>query len=95
MGKEVRSILQREKRCRICGKLTDLQLHHVMSGTANRKLSDKYGLVVWLCMEHHTGPNGVHMNRKLGDSMKGLAQIAFEAMHRHAEWMDLFKKNYL
>ena len=94
MGKK--SILQQgDPRCFICGRITGLQLHHVMSGTANRKLSDQHGLTVWLCMDHHTGPDGVHQNRARGNSLKRLAQIAFEARHSHAEWMEIFKKNYL
>lgn len=75
--------------------MTELECHHVMSGTANRRLSDQYGLVVWLCREHHTGDTGVHKNRKKADSLKRLAQIAFEARHSHDEWMQVFKKNYL
>ena len=96
MGKAVKSIIQRgEPRCFLCGRVNDLQLHHVIGGTANRKLSDQYGLVVWLCMEDHTGPDGVHLNRKKGDALKRLAQIAFEARHSHDEWMQVFRKNYL
>lgn len=94
MGKK--SIIQQgDPRCFICGRVTGLQLHHVMSGTANRKLSDQYGLTVWLCMDHHTGPDGVHLNRQRGNSLKRLAQIAFEARHSHDEWMEVFKKSYL
>ena len=46
MGSKVsKSIMQRgEPRCFICGKTVDLERHHVMAGTANRKLSEKYGL---------------------------------------------------
>ena len=90
-----KSIMQKEKRCYLCGRVTDLELHHVIGGTANRKLSDRDGLTVWLCREHHTGDSGVHMNRKKGDSLKRLAQIAFEARHSHDEWMNVFRKNYL
>lgn len=90
-----KSIMQQDKRCYLCGRVTELQLHHVMSGTANRKLSDKYGLTVWLCMEHHTGDTGVHKNREKADAMKRLAQIAFEARHSREEWMQIFRKNYL
>lgn len=94
MGKK--SILQQgDPRCFICGRVTGLECHHVMSGTANRKLSDQYGLTVWLCQPHHTGPDGVHQNRERGNSLKRLAQIAFEARHSHDEWMQVFRKNYL
>lgn len=52
-------------------------------------------MTVMLCHEHHTGPQGAQYNRKLGDSLKRLAQIAFEARHSHDEWMQIFRKNYL
>jgi hypothetical protein len=90
-----KSILQQGERCFLCGRTTGLFTHHVIGGTANRKLSEKYGLTVRLCLDCHTGPDGVHMNRKKGDSLKRLAQIAFEARHSHEEWMEIFRKNYL
>ena len=94
MGKK--SIMQQgDPRCFICGRMTELQLHHVMSGTANRTLSDQDCLVVWLCREHHTGDTGVHKNSDKAESLKRLAQIAFEAKHSHEEWMQTFRKNYL
>ena len=86
---------QGDPRCYICGRVTELDLHHVMGGTANRSLSDKYGLVVWLCREHHTGNTGVHRNYDKSERLKRLAQIAFEARHSHEEWMQIFRKNYL
>ena len=89
------SIIQRdETRCFICGRMTGLERHHVLGGP-NRKWSEKYRLTVMLCHEHHTGKDGAQYNRKLGDSLKRLAQIAFEARYSHAEWMDIFRKNYL
>ena len=94
MGKK--SIVQTDgSRCFVCGRMTDLECHHILGGTANRKLSDQYGLTVMLCHEHHTGKNGAQYNRQLGDSMKRLAQIAFEARYSHEEWMNVFRKNYL
>ena len=91
MGK---SILQKGERCFICGRVTGLECHHVLGGP-NRKWSDKYGLTVMLCHEHHTGKNGVQYDRKAGDALKRLAQIAFEARYSHDEWMKIFRKNYL
>lgn len=93
MGKK--SIVQKDgSRCFICGKMTGLECHHVLGGP-NRKWSDAYGLTVMLCQEHHTGKNGAQYNRQLGDSLKRLAQIAFEARYSHDEWMRIFRKNYL
>ena len=84
-----------DPRCFICGRLNELERHHVLGGVANRPLSEKYGLWVWLCREHHTGKAGAQYDRKTGDSLKRLAQIAFEARYSHDEWMNVFRKNYL
>lgn len=84
-----------DPRCFICGRMTELERHHVLGGVANRPLSEKYGLWVWLCREHHTGKAGAQYDRKTGDSLKRLAQIAFEARYSHDEWMNVFRKNYL
>lgn len=49
-----------------------------------------------LCgIDCHRGPKGVHSDRALGDRLKRLAQIAFEARYSHDEWMETFRKNYL
>ena len=75
---------------------TDLQEHHVMFGTADRKLSERYGLKVYLCLQHHTvGPEAVHNNKKNDNLLKLKAQQTFEKKHSHEEWMLLFQKNYL
>lgn len=93
MGKG--SIIQKdETRCFICGRVTGLERHHVLGGP-NRKWSEKYRLTVMLCHDHHTGPHGAQYDRKVGDPLKRLAQIAFEARYSHDEWMEVFGKNYL
>lgn len=90
-----KSIMQDEKRCWFCGREFGLERHHVMGGTANRKLSEKYGLTVWLCHEHHTGTNGAQYNALIGKQLKMDAQYAFERTHSRSEWMKIFGKNYL
>lgn len=87
--------MQKSERCFLCGRTVGLERHHVMSGTANRKLAEQHGLWVWLCHECHTGQDGAQYNREKGDGLKRLGQIAFEARHSHDEWMDIFKKNYI
>ena len=90
-----KSIVQKDgSRCFICGRMTGLECHHILGGP-NRKWSDAYGLTVMLCHDHHTGKDGAQYNRQMGDSLKRLAQIAFEARHSHDEWMNVFRKNYL
>ena len=39
------------KTCYACGREgIDLEVHHIFYGTANRRLSEKYGLKVHLCI---------------------------------------------
>jgi len=61
----MKSIIQSEKECFVCKTTSNLHDHHILFGTSNRKNSEKYGLKVWLCMEHHTGSAGAHQNRAL------------------------------
>ena len=90
-----KSILQSEKECWFCGAQSGLEEHHIFAGVANRKISEKYGLKVWLCHRHHTGDGGAQYNRELGDQLKRVAQEKFEELHDHAMWMQLIRKNYL
>lgn len=89
------SIMQKGERCYLCGKTVTLERHHVFGGTANRKLSEKFGLWVWLCHECHTGTDGAQYIREKNQNLKRLGQIAFEARHSHDEWMQVFRKNYI
>jgi len=80
-------------RCIICGA-SPVQLHHTHGGI-NRKLSDKYGLIVPLCLEHHTGSKGAHNSRTLDLYLKKLGQQAFEDRYGHEDYMRIFGKSYL
>ena len=83
------------ERCFVCGSVRELELHHIMHGTANRRLSTRYQLTCWLCRAHHTGRFGVHRNAELNKRLQAEAQMAFERSHSHGEWMTIFGKNYL
>lgn len=74
----MKSIIQEHKECYVCGRTEPLHLHHIFGGTANRKKSDQYGLTMWLCPEHHTGPTGVHWNPEMMDCFHMMAQKKFE-----------------
>lgn len=96
MAKQSRSIVQQgDPRCFFCGRTVGLERHHILGGVANRPLSEQYGLWIWCCHDDHTGKDGVQYNKAKAESVKRLGQIAFEARHSHAEWMDIFKKNYI
>ena len=91
-----KSIMQSgDPRCFFCGARMGLERHHAMTGP-NRALAEADGLWIYACSFHHTDPKeGVQYNRKKADSLKRLAQIAFEARHSHDEWMQRYRKNYL
>lgn len=91
------SILQNEKECYICKAKSNLHLHHVFFGTANRRLSDEDGCVVWLCQNHHTGINGVHTNRKTDLTIKIRMQRAWMEHYGKDEtdFIRRYGRNYL
>lgn len=81
-------------KCYICERRCATHLHHIYGG-ANRKISDREGLTVYLCPECHTGTHGVHRNKELMDYLHRLGQIEYEHTHTREEFMQLFGKNYL
>lgn len=91
----MKSILQTEKMCWYTGDTRDLHKHHIFGGAGNRKLSEKYGLWVWLRADKHTGPQGVHENRALDLELKRAGQEAFERTHSREEFMRIFGRNWL
>ena len=91
----MKSILQTEKECFVCKTTYGLEEHHVIGGTANRKQSEKYGLKVWLCHEHHRGNTGVHFNKELDLKIKKIAQSTFEREHTREEFRAIFGKSWL
>lgn len=95
--KQKNSIVQNNlTECLVCCTTRNIHIHHVFFGTANRKQSDKYGCIVALCQEHHTGNSGVHHNKELDTYIKQLAQKQFESQHGTREdFMQAFGKNYL
>lgn len=72
------------------------QEHHVFFGTANRRLSEKYGLKVYLCLEHHeTGRDAVHRNAETALLVKQKGQRAFEKRWPDLDFIKIFGKNFL
>ena len=97
-----KSIMQQDKECYLCRYLYDhenlinLQVRHCIHGTANRALSELYGLKVYLCINHHTaGINAVHKDRNMDLILIKIAQRKFEEKYGHDKFMEVFKKNYL
>ena len=97
--KQNKSILQVDrKKCFICGRYMayGIHEHHVFGGTANRKKSDDWGLVIYLCPYHHNASNNsVHFNVTMRDQVQTYAQKKFEERYGHEKFMEVFHKNYL
>lgn len=89
----MKSVLQKSRKCLVCGTTLGLECHHVFYGS-RRSMADKYGMTVWLCHEHHTGGCGVHNNAPLDRRLKIRAQERFEMLHSHEKFIEIFGKNY-
>lgn len=92
----MKSAIQWERECWACGRTNDLHLHHIFPGTANRRISDAYGYVVYLCQEHHTGARGVHFDKTFDLALKVIAQKHFEKHHGdRTQFISRFGRSYL
>ena len=84
------------KRCFLCGRndpSDPLEKHHLLGG-ANRKKSEKYGLVVYLCGNrcHRNGKMAVHRN---GDQMRRLRRYGqLKAMQEHGWTEEDFRREF-
>lgn len=96
MASKLHSIITDDmEHCLICGHY-EVAIHHVFYGTANRKMSDQYALIVPLCERHHTGSEGVHRFRRTDLKLKQMGQQAFENHYGSREvFIRTFGRNYL
>lgn len=93
----MRSIIQTENECFLCGKTAPLQLHHCIEG-ANRAAADKYGLTVLLCPDCHLyGARAVHRSSEVMRDMKKMAQKKAMGFYNWtvADWLEHFTKSYI
>lgn len=93
----MKSIIQKEKQCFVCGTTLNLHDHHIFFGTSNRQQSEKHGMKVWLCAYHHNMSNaGVHFDKELDLRLKKLAQECFESTYGDRNtFRRVFGKSYL
>jgi hypothetical protein len=96
-----KSIIQADRsHCFVCGRNANadyggLDEHHVFFGP-KRKLSEKYGLKVYLC-HNDCHLNGVHKNAELNRKVQAVVQK--RAMQRYGwtteQFIEIFGKNYI
>ena len=76
-----KSIMQEEKACYITGRTDHLHKHHIFGG-GRRKISEKWGLWIWLTGEYHNlSAHGIHFDGKLDRLVKAQCQQRFEEIH--------------
>lgn len=97
----MKSIIQGDREhCFICGRNAradywGLDEHHVFGG-ANRRMSEKYGLKVYICHDScHL--NGVHKDAELNRKVQAIVQK--RAMQYYGwtiqDFIRIFRKNYI
>lgn len=88
----MKSILHNEMCCYVCGTTNWLEEHHIFGGP-NRKLSEKYGLKVFLCKRHHAE---AHSDLYFRRTLQALAQQEWENEYgSRNDFMALFGRNYI
>lgn len=95
----MKSIIQGDDEyCYLCKRMGfktyGTEVHHMIFGTANRKLSDQDGLTVHLCNYHHAR---LHQH---GDHKKELQQLAQKTWLEHynktiEDFIKRYGKSYL
>ena len=92
-----KSIMQPSEpsQCYLCGRQYGLEVHHIYAGYANRRLSERYGLWVFLCKQCHTGNGGAQYEKELNLRLKREGQEEFEKTHTREEFRNIFGKSYL
>ncbi len=99
----MKSIIQeKDGTCFLCkilhadGSVKYVEEHHAIYWAKCRRLSEKYGLKVYLCPEHHRlGRDAVHRNRETKELVIKTAQVAFERRWGQAMFYDVFGRNWL
>lgn len=85
-------MIGKKNRCYLCGRSGHLHIHHCIHGSGRRKKATKYGLMVMLCPDCH---RRLHDYGEHDRELEKLAQMEFEKVHGHDEWMREFERNYL
>lgn len=87
--------MEREE-CEICGQDNYLHRHHVFFGTANKKQSERWGMVAMICPKCHNCSNeSVHLCKETDLMLKERYQRKFEQTHTREEFIKIFGRNWI
>ena len=92
-SEHMRSIIPQDsaERCYLCGCNRPAHVHHVLHGS-RRKMADRYGLTVHLCVRCHTR---LHDLGEHDLELERIGQQAFENIYGHDEFLRIFGKDYM
>lgn len=79
--------------CYLCGAIRH-SIHEIYFGK-NRVNSMKWGCCVPLCLNHHTGKDGVHNNHQVDIMLKQHCQLKFREVYPDIDFLSIFHKNYI
>ena len=90
-------MIVKDKKCFFCGNTQNLHVHHCISGTANRKKSEQYGLKIYVCHHHHNlAKKSIHQDESMNLQVKRFAQQYFlDNIGDMALWLKEFGKSWL
>lgn len=91
------SIIQKEKRCYICGTMNNIHIHEIFFGR-NRKKSIEDGCCIYLCGFHHNlSSEGIHFNHKLDVMIKKEAEKRWCEYYNKTidDFRERYGRNYL
>lgn len=91
------SILQNEKRCFVCGNVSNIHIHEVFYGK-NRQRSIEDGCCVYLCGKHHNmSKEGIHFNNSLDLQVKQMMQNKWCEYYKKTtdDFIERYGRNYL
>ena len=90
------SKMQEEKQCYITGQENcNLERHHCLNGTHQRKKAEQDGLWVWLTPQIHFYIHNTIEGHDLLWELKKEAQRVYEKEHTREEFIKRYGKNYL
>ncbi len=81
------------EKCYLCGSYNGIQEHHIFGGP-DRKMSEKYGLKVHLCVLCHDRVHGKN-GKPMMDMLHEIGQRAFEETYDREKFRKEFRKSYL
>lgn len=92
----MKSIMQRDEKCYLCGMAVGTEEHHIFPGRPNRAHSEADGLKVRLCWNcHWKVHNDTQESGPLMLELKKAGQAKYEETHTREEFRKRYGRSWL